>query len=136
MIEAKIHASGGGFAERGTPFSGRYRHPWATMRFAGIMEPPPRRRVRTFRTMVPDPETKGASAREDFCALQVRLVGLLERARGLDLGRVRFGSPFFRLLRFSLGTGFATILAHNRRHLWLIRELMQHPDFPERPRSQ
>ena len=52
------------------------------------------------------------------------------------MGRVRFGSPFLPLLRFSLGTGFALILAHNRRHLWLMNELMQHPDHPVRLQGQ
>lgn len=115
---------------------GPFRHPRITTRFVAMMEPPPARRVKTFRSMVPDPDTEGRSAVDDFTALQARLEGLLDRSGGLDLGRVRFGSPFLPLLRFSLGTGFAMILAHNRRHLWLMRELMRHPDFPACPRVQ
>lgn len=113
-----------------------YRHPWVATRFVGMMEPPPRRRVRTFRGMVPDPQTEGGAALAEFERLQDRLAGLMDRSRSLDLGRVRFGSPFLPLLRFSLGTGFAMILAHNRRHVWLMKELMQHPDHPARLRGQ
>ena len=54
----------------------------------------------------------------------------MESSRGLDLGAIRFGSPFFKLLRFSLGTGFEVVLAHDRRHVWLIRELMETEGFP------
>ncbi len=55
------------------------------------------------------------------------------RPRGVDLGRVRFRSPFFALLRFSLGAGFEMLLAHDRRHLWLAREVMASPGFPGGP---
>jgi hypothetical protein len=29
-----------------------------------------------------------------------------------------------------LGSGFALMAAHERRHLWQARKLMQHPEFP------
>jgi hypothetical protein len=51
-------------------------------------------------------------------------------ARGIDLGRARFSSPFARVFRLSLGTGFSVLLAHNRRHIWLIREVMAGDLFP------
>ncbi|MDH3270156.1 MAG: DinB family protein [Gemmatimonadota bacterium] len=109
---------------------GPYRHPWVTTRFVAMLEPPPKRRVATFRSMVPDPALGGDEARRTFEALQLRLADLIDAARGLDLGRVRFSSPFFRPLRFSLGTGFELLLTHNRRHLWLVREIMGREDFP------
>jgi hypothetical protein len=48
----------------------------------------------------------------------------------VEAGRVRFRSPFLALLRLSLGTGFAALSAHNRRHIWLAREVMAWPGFP------
>ncbi len=58
------------------------------------------------------------------------MVDLLGEARGLDLGKVRFSSPYMVLFRFSLGAGFEMLQAHARRHLWLIDELRAHPRFP------
>lgn len=117
--------------EAGGPEStGPYRHPWISRRFARLMEPPPGLRVKTFRSMVPDTDIPPDEAVARFRRLLGRLAGTVERSRGLDLGAIRFSSPFFRLLRFSLGTGFETVLAHDRRHVWLIRELMDRDGFP------
>lgn len=111
---------------RGGPMSaGPYRHPRLSRLFVRAMEPPPKRRVKTFRSMVPDPGIDAETALADFVRLQVGLAGQLSAARGLDLGRIRLASPFFRLLRLSLGGAFETVLAHNRRHIWLIDELVR-----------
>lgn len=116
---------------KGRLADGPYRHPWLASWFARNMEPPPKQRVRTMGSMVPDPDVADPVA--DFAATQDALVSLLEDARGVDLGRARFPSPFFRLLRLSLGTGFHTLLAHNRRHVWLAREVMAAEGFPSAP---
>ena len=109
---------------------GPYRHPWISTWFVGTMEPPVKRRMKTLRPMVPEPDVDPDAALSTFHAHQAKLLSLVEASRGMDLGKIRFSSPFFALLRFSLGTGFDLLLAHNRRHLWLIRELQEHADFP------
>lgn len=126
-VEAAVDAA----RMTGAPESdGPYAHPWIARRFVRMLEPPPRFRVKTMRSMVPETGVEPADALRRFHELQARLAGTARRARGLDLGRVRFSSPFFRLLRLSLGTGFEVVLAHNRRHVWLIRELMASEGFP------
>jgi hypothetical protein len=117
-------------ASDGSRGEGPYRHPRIASWFATSMEPPPRRRMKTFRSMVPDPGASRADVVADFGRLQGRLEEAIERSRGRDLGRVRFRSPFLALLRFSLGSGFEMLLAHNRRHIWLVRELLDTPNFP------
>lgn len=107
-----------------------FRHPWLARWFVRSLEPPPKLRMKTFRSMVPEAERDPVETVAEFQLNQKELAQLIEEARGLDLGRVRFGSPFFHLLRLSVGTGFEAVLAHNRRHLWLIRELMDHEHFP------
>jgi hypothetical protein len=119
--------------ERGAPMSeGPYRHPLLARWFVGTMEPPPRRRVKTARSMVPDPDVDVAGVLERFERGQRALMTALDGARGIDLGRARFSSPFLRVLRLSLGTGFELLLAHNRRHIWLIRETLAEEGFPLR----
>ncbi|NNF12425.1 MAG: DinB family protein [Gemmatimonadetes bacterium] len=119
-------------AEGATPrrSDGPYRHPWVAKWFVRTMEPPVKRRMKTFRPMVPEPDTDPAETLATFQAHQEKLGDLVEASRGLDLGKIRFSSPFLAVMRFSLGTGFDMLLAHNRRHLWLIRELRERPDFP------
>ena len=117
-------------APGGPRSDGPYRHPVVASWFVRSMEPPPKRRVRTFASMVPDPAISADEAVSAFAREQARMADLIEASRGLDLGRVRFGSPYLALLRFSLGTGFEMLLAHNRRHIWLIHELLAHPGLP------
>lgn len=120
--------------EDGGPRSdGPFRHPWIATRFVRLLEPPPRWRVRTTRRMVPGSDADPAAVLETFDRHQRALSDEIERSKGLDLGRIRFESPFFRLLRLSLGVAFDTVLAHNRRHIWLIRELLDRDDFPRGP---
>lgn len=111
---------------------GPYRHPWIARWFVRTMEPPVRRRMKTFRPMVPEPDADPETTLVTFQAHQAKLGDLVEASRGLDLGKIRFSSPFLAVMRFSLGTGLEMLLAHNRRHLWLIRELQERPDFPSR----
>lgn len=58
----------------------------------------------------------------------------LERARGLDLGRVRLPSPlpspWNRWARLSLGQAYRFVLGHNRRHILQARSVTEHPQFP------
>lgn len=131
VLEATIHdAKRQGASEA----IGPYRHPWIARWFARSMEPPPSRRLPTVKSMVPDPGLESADAVNVFERHQKALAALIGDARGLDLGRVRFRSPLFRLLRMSVGTGFAVLLAHNRRHIWLMREVIAWDGFPgERP---
>lgn len=114
---------------RGRTGEGPYRHPWIASWFADAMEPPPKRRLKTMGGMTPDPEAEHVL--EDFRATQAGLRDVVVASRGLDLGRARFSSPFMKLLRLSLGTGFHTLLAHNRRHLWLAEEVMATEGFPD-----
>ncbi len=62
-----------------------------------------------------------------FLHLQSQLKLLAESAEGLDLARVKVATPMSRLFRLSLGTTFAQVAAHERRHLeqaWRVRREM------------
>jgi len=40
-----------------------------------------------------------------------------ERARHVDVNRIRFKNPFVPVIRFTIGTGLVILPAHERRHL-------------------
>ena len=115
---------------RGLTADGPYRHPLFARWFVSSMEPPPKMRLPTLKAMVPDPSADGVDALQAFLDLQQRTADLIESTRGLDLGKARFRSPFSSLVKLSLGTGIELLLAHNRRHVWLMREVMEQPGFP------
>jgi hypothetical protein len=59
-----------------------------------------------------------------FRAYQVQYIDRLRQASGLDLARARVSSPAARWLTMSLGSGFALMAAHERRHLWQARRVI------------
>lgn len=99
----------------------------------GSMEPPPKRRFRTFKVFMPGP-TAGRPATDilsEFLAVRDGLIERLRRAEGLDLKRAKVTSPASRFFRMSLGAYFAFVIAHDRRHLWQARQVMAAPGFPQ-----
>lgn len=65
-----------------------------------------------------------------FRAYQVQYIDRLRQANGLDLARARVSSPVKRWLRIPLGSSFALMAAHERRHLAQARRVIESPGFP------
>ena len=94
------------------------------------MEPPPRRRMKAPKKIVPQRLESAAQLARSFDAMHAGMIDLVRRATGLDLTRVKLRSPIIPLLRRPLGMWLAYILAHERRHLWQARQVRQEPRFP------
>ena len=65
-----------------------------------------------------------------FRAYQVQYVDRLRQANGVDLARARVYMPVNSWLRIPLGSGFAVMLAHSRRHLAQARRVTEAEHFP------
>lgn len=89
------------------------------------MEPPPRRAMRSQRSILPQSDVSLSQAVGDFMETQDALRAQVASAAGLDLGGVRLRSPLMPLLRLSLGTCFGFLAAHERRHLWQARRVRE-----------
>ena len=70
-------------------------------------------------TLYPD------EAVEEFRALQDQFANCVASAEGLDLRRLRVGSPAVPLLRISVGAWFEATVAHERRHLEQARTVLE-----------
>lgn len=55
---------------------------------------------------------------------------IVERARDIDVNRVRFKNPFVPLVRFTVGTGLEILSRHERRHLLQAEGVRASPGFP------
>jgi hypothetical protein len=121
--------------ERGATGRGPFRDPLVGRLFIWFMEPPPKVRVRTLRAAAPDASGVDlADALRDFERAQAAFRVLVDEADGLDLGLVRFESPFARWLSLTLDQGIRLLLAHNRRHLWLADEALSRSQETARTR--
>jgi hypothetical protein len=120
------HARARGFVSRG-PVRGSWFGRW----FTNQMGPGKGFKAKTPDVFRPALEDGPSDALERFLAEQQRLVELVDRARGLDLDRVRISSPATRLVRFRATDAFRIITEHEWRHISQARGVSESPEFPE-----
>lgn len=94
------------------------------------MEPPPKRKMRAPKKIAPQRVETGRQLATEFDAMHRELIDRVRRSTSLDLSRVMLRSPIIPLIRLSLGTWLAFIVAHERRHLWQARQVRQELRFP------
>jgi hypothetical protein len=117
-------------AEHGSQRRGPLRPGAPSRWFVRALEPPPRRRMPAPKQIVPALGKSKTQLAAELSGEQQRFRDLLLAAAGIDLNRTRFVNPFFPLLRFSVGTGFLVIAAHERRHLFQAAAVRRLPAFP------
>ena len=93
-------------------------------------EPPVRLKVKTPRAFEPPERRARSEIVAAFRAYQVQFIDRLRQANGLDLARARVRSPVSHWIRLPLGSGFALVAAHERRHLWQAHRVRATPGFP------
>ena len=109
---------------------GPFKYWWIARLFVATLEPPVRLRVKTPAAFQPPPGRRRHDILAAFRAYQVQYVDRLRQANGLDLARARVGSPVSKWIVMPLGSGFAAMAAHERRHLWQARRVIEAPGFP------
>ena len=102
---------------RGLYNPGPYVYNWIGRLSVYVSEPTVRFRAKTPRQFLPVPSRRKADVMAAFRAYQVQYVDRLRQANGLDLARARVRSPILRWIRMPLGSSFAMMIAHERRHL-------------------
>ena len=112
--------------------SGVYRPAgWPSRKFIQSMEPPPTRKFRAFRKIIP--KASGYRAEEAlsrFLRAQQRLNEFVFQSREMDLGSIRFRNPFLKGVRLTISSGLLLIGAHNRRHLWQAETVRKSAELP------
>lgn len=93
--------------------------------FVRSLESPVKVRVKAPKQLLPASGEPREVVLGGFLAAQDEVLASLRGAVGVDLGRARMRSPFFRLLKLSIGQAYGAIVAHNRRHLWHMRRVLE-----------
>jgi hypothetical protein len=115
---------------RGLYGEGPFKYNWFGRMFVRSQEPTTRMKYKTAKVFQPSPSRPKQETVAAFRAYQVQFVDRLRQANGLDLARARVKSPAINLLRMPLGSGFALMVAHERRHLQQARNVFADPEFP------
>ncbi len=103
--------------------------------FVANLEPPPKLKLPAPRKIVPAVRMGKAELIEEWRRTQAEVDAVLREAAGIDLNGTRFVNPFISLIRFSVGTGFQVIAAHERRHLWQAKQVRGRAGFPQSSRK-
>jgi hypothetical protein len=115
---------------RGLRSDGPFVYPLLERWFVASNEPPPKRRFRAFKAYRPASRLEPQPVMIAFHAWQDQLAERVAAADGLDLRRARRRSPILPLVKWSLGTMLALVLAHERRHIWQARQVRNDRRFP------
>src|ERR1051325_8094792 len=115
---------------RGRYGEGPVRYSWLGRWLVKVQGPPAKIRFKAPKAFHPGPTRSRSEIMAAFRAYQVQYIDRLRQANGLDLSRAGVSSPAAAWLRFSLGSGFELMAAHERRHLWQARRVTEHPQFP------
>jgi hypothetical protein len=87
-------------------------------------------RLKTPDDMQPGAGRKRREILSAFRAYQVQYIDRLRQANGVDLARARVRMPVTGWFRIPLGSGFAIMIAHSRRHLEQARRVTEAEHFP------
>ena len=114
----------------GLPRQGAIRPGWLGRLFLGQLEPPVRMRVKAPGSLKParleDPE----AILSQFVASHDGVRSAVREAAGLDLNRVVFPNPLIKMVTISAGFALLVIPAHERRHLWQMKNVRAAGGFP------
>ena len=110
---------------------GPYSYGWLSKYFVKLIEPPVSRRFKAPGPFVPSPQPPVDGLLDEFMRLRTQGIRLIEAANGLDLNCARVQSPASKLLKLPLGKAIEGMAAHDRRHLWQVKQLMADPGFPK-----
>ena len=115
---------------------GQFTPSWVDRLVLRTTEPPSRWRMWSPAELRPAPSVPREEVMSALRDYQQQFIDRLQRANGLDLGRARVTSIASRWVRFPLGTGFALIAAHERRHLRQALNVSSMPGFPGAPAAR
>jgi len=94
---------------------------WGRM-LKAYLEPPFRMRTKTSQPFVPQANLSAAKTTEAFIAAKGELRSRYLAAEGLALDRLKITSPFAAQVHYSVFSALHLILAHERRHLWIVEQ--------------
>jgi DinB superfamily len=117
---------------RGLYAPGPYSYNWIGRVLVFLNQPTTRIRTKAPTSFYPALNRSRQEIMAAFRAYQVQYVDRLRQANGLDLARARVSSLVVHWLPMPLGSAFACLIAHERRHLVQAQRVLAAPGFPRR----
>jgi hypothetical protein len=113
---------------------GPFSYGFLSRLFHRMMEPPVKTRFKAPQAFQAAPAQSWEKIQADWKSTHDKLDDLLLQANGLDLAKVKTKSPASSWVRYPLGMAFWIQAAHDRRHLWQARQIVNDARFPKTPK--
>jgi len=88
------------------------------------LEPPYKLRFKVLKALVPQRDNF-QQAWEAFEDSQAALETVIETARGLAIDKMKIESPVYARLNYNVYGALRMLMAHQRRHLWQIEQILK-----------
>ncbi len=111
--------------ERGLSGTGQFDLGTIGRWFVNYLEPPFRMKTKAPKAIRPILQGPASDALPQFLRCNDVFLKYVNDAEGVDLGSAVFVSPFASVFRMKLIAAFATVTAHDRRHLWTIAKIRE-----------
>ena len=115
---------------KGMKAPGPFRYGFLANKFVNSMDPPITKKFKAPKNYLPPAETEPDATLKEYRRILNEFLRLAERARGLDLTRIKTGLSGVPLIKMSLGARLSLIATHDTRHLWQADQVLKHPSFP------
>jgi hypothetical protein len=117
--------------DHGVTAAGPFRYGWLSRKFVSTMELPVTKRFSSPKPYLPPAEGEPDAILAEYRRISNELVRLAEKARGLDLGRIKAGLSGVPLIKMPLGARFSLLVTHDTRHLFQADQVMKDARFPK-----
>lgn len=101
----------------------RYNLRFIPKKFIYMMDPPVKRRIKTFKPFLPANKINKEELQGSFLRIHQEIKTLLNRT--IDEGKVKLiiSSPVNKLIKLQLGEVFSLISIHAKRHIWITDKM-------------
>lgn len=108
------------------------RSAWSSMKLGNARNV--KRKFKAARNYNPrlEPQLVDGNDIERFRAGQEELIGILEKARGVNIRKAKVPLSMSKLIKLRLGDALLFVAYHNERHMQQAINIITHPQFPKK----
>lgn len=93
--------------------------------FIKMMEPPIKKSLATYTIFTPTSNLSKNELTSKFERSMLKMNEIITYAVSKKKLKIKISSPVSGLIKFEAGGAIMTVLAHNRRHIWLCRKILE-----------
>ena len=120
-LEAAVDAA----REKGLTGEGPFQYGFVSRKFVNTMEPPITKKFKAPKQYVPPPDADIEGTIAEYRRISNELIRVAQKARGLDLRKVKTGLSGVPIVKMPLGARLSLLATHDTRHLWQADQVLK-----------